>query len=103
MPIKVTIDLQYQIRTRVTAFKWYLPQSGALPRAGQVPGYQHRRGPRDGQPAEQRRGDEGHFHQAHPGGQSRWTERDLEDWRPDRRGKGHISGHRSNKLEVLGT
>lgn len=67
---------------------WYLPQSGALPRARQVSWYQYRRGPRDGQPAEQWRGDEGHFYQAHPGGQSCWTERDPEDWRQDRRGKG---------------
>lgn len=67
-----------------------LPQSGALPGARQVSGYQYCRGPGDGQSAEQRRGDEGHLHQTHTGGQSCGTERDPEDWRQDRRGKGTI-------------
>lgn len=63
-----------------------LPQSGTLPRSRQVPGHQYRRGAGDGQSAEQRRGDEGHFYQAHPGRQSCWTERDTEDRRQDCRG-----------------
>lgn len=63
------------------------PQSGALPGAGEIPGYQHRGGPWDGQQAEQRGGDEGHLHQTHPGGQSRRTQRHPEDWRQDRRGE----------------
>lgn len=66
---------------------WYLPQSGALQGARQVAGYQYCWGPRDGQSPEQRRGDEGYFHQTHPRGQSCWTEWDTEDWRQDCRGK----------------
>ena len=65
-----------------------ISQSGAVQGGGQVPGHQHRGGTRDGQPPEQRRSDEGDFYQTHPGGQSCWTQRDPEDRRQDRGGKG---------------
>lgn len=78
---------RFKVKTLAIPY-WYLPQSGAFPRAGQVPGDQYRRWPRDGQPAELWRGDAGYFYQAHPGGQSCWTERDSEDWGSNCRGKG---------------